>query len=746
MSQAHHDPFAHSAGVTQSAVLPFILIILLVLSEIAFTLIALTGQESLRWMSEATQARSDHWSDAINRTAYILNAQRSGYAAHNATAHPDVTAALLERLRLSVDLADAADKKILQRSLNPIQEIAIKLFDVDGKVDVSASSSVRADVVALVRELLAAEPEMVPALALGANTSTLFDIHSRRALAPVVQAQDDISKLMAQSVYVVGIVIVATNVLALLGIWAIWRYLMRPGLVALEHAMRSKAHGESRLRAILRSIGDGVIATDQDKRVVEINDEAQRLTGYSDAEARDRRLEDVLRLVDGDLKTFIEQTNSTAALKERPTKKILRVRLQSDAGDERPLAMVVTTVRDDAGAPDGLALAFRDISDELAIRDMTIHREKAQVLERVAGSLAHDFNNLLAVILGNASLIAGAPNLDARQKTAVQAVLNSGRAGAELAKRLLSLSRPRTSQAELLALDSLVEGVVAMARLVLSGRRTIEIFSRSKAHVVVDRASLQIAILNILMNAIEATKDHGRIGVFCTCDVARNPGTVTIEIRDDGYGIPPQLLAEVAKPFFTTKSAIKGTGLGLSSTEAFLESAGGRLDIQSEVNRGTSVFLTLPMADHDKVEAAPAIAAQADNDGQQMNILVLDDRRDVAETLRSLIVMAGHQASAATSATAPELEPDRVAVFDIVVCDVQLGDTTGSDVEARLVRSLGAQRPPFLFITGNAPAQELETMTQGDDRRILLKPFDIADLLRAAQARLKHWRESPSIP
>ena len=71
MSQAHHDPFAHSAGVTQSAVLPFILIILLVLSEIAFTLIALTGQESLRWMSEATQARSDHWSDAINRTASV---------------------------------------------------------------------------------------------------------------------------------------------------------------------------------------------------------------------------------------------------------------------------------------------------------------------------------------------------------------------------------------------------------------------------------------------------------------------------------------------------------------------------------------------------------------------------------------------------------------------------------------------------------------------------------------------------
>lgn len=735
MTGAIQELLSRNTGTRHGAILPFMLIMALVFSEIAFTLLAWTGQERVRGMSEAAQERMIQWSSVMTKAAYILNFQRLSASTRSASASQDVVTASINQLRFSLDRAQAADKAFFDSKPYKIQEIAIKLFG-EGAMTNIASYHVRGDVVRLLREMVS-EPDLILPLATGASTSTLFEIHSRQALAPVIRAQEDLSKLMARSVYVVGFAIVTANILANLGIWSIWRYMMRPGLFALEGALSSKAHSELQLRAILQSIGDAIIATDQHRKIIEINDEAQVLTGWSETAARNQRLEDVLHLVDRDLKSLIEEVDLASAEYDWKIKRISRATLKSREQIKYQIALTVAAVHEHDGHFDGLVLAFRDISDEIVMRDMMIHREKANMLEKLAGTVAHDFNNLLAVILGNASLIVGSPNLNVMQEGAVQAVLRSGRAGAELAAQLLSLARPRLGRPERLMLDDVIANVVAMAQLVLTGGRTIEIGSRSQAAVFVDAAALRIAILNILMNSIEATKNNGRIEILCSRDAA-SPDYVTIELRDDGCGIPPELLARVQKPFFTTKAEIKGTGLGLSSATEFVEHAGGRLRIESEVDRGTSVFLILPVSEEIGAGEGASRALKADRSETVMNILVLDDDKLRAEALREQIVAAGHRARAASRA--PEAAEMQADSFDIVICDLQFAGATGYAAQDNFTRSLGRSCPPFLFITGNAPAPHLDQLAQSGHHRILRKPFDVADLLQAAQDVIRRSR------
>lgn len=709
----------------------FALIVLVLVAEIAFVALALVGYDRLRSLGDLARQRDERWTETFNAANYVINSQGGTAAGHGSPLPVEKQHELVARLKQELNAAQVADVKFFAKAAKVVPSLYFRLVGEDASLKTLNQYRIHKDVVALLSDMAAAEPALQPAIVGGADTGALFSLISRRAVAPARQSQADLSAVLLRGVRVMAVIIVTASISSLLGIIAIWQFVMRPGLRALEAALGSQIRSEVQLREILGSIGEAVIATDHETRVIEMNREAERLTGWRDGEARNRLLNEVFPVVGHDWRGPFQMIAAPRTNKQQ-VKRLTGVKIKSRNNVEYSLAITMQPVYRDGMAAGGLVVAFRDISDELALKDMLIHREKARSIEALAGSVAHDFNNLLAVILGKASLMAGAANLDAGQESNLQSILRSSRAGAELAKRLLALSHPKSGKPEQLALDDVVSNLVAMTRLVLTGGRTVEIRNNCGLKVLADQAALKAAIINVIMNAIDATKDDGRITISFAKDARPPSGSVTIEICDDGCGIAPELLNEIRKPFFTTKGAINGSGLGLPSAVNFLRQTGGDLHIYSEIDVGTSVFLTLPTVDEAKEGVADGDGLPPEPAKRQLNILVLDDNQELADTIKDQIVVAGHRAVAVSRDNDPAFDLDRLILFDVVVCDVLLGQTTGFEVRRKLIGAHGAKCPPFLFITGNIPSWQLANLSASDNYRILLKPFDINELLSAA--------------
>ncbi len=378
-----------------------------------------------------------------------------------------------------------------------------------------------------------------------------------------------------------------------------------------------------------------------------------------------------------------------------------------------------------------LSLAVEQATEELRAQEARLRQvQKMDAIGQLTGGIAHDFNNMLAVVIGGLELSHRA--VVNRSDEAVRHI-DSARDGAtraaELTRRLLAFAREGSIDPERIDVGALLGGMRDLLDRTLGDGVRVEIIDRADgACVRADRVQLENAVLNLAVNARDAMAERGRLTITAGWQRGAEADQVTIEVRDTGCGMSPELAERVFEPFFTTKPVGKGTGLGLSQVFSFVRQLGGEVAIDTAPGDGTTVTLRLP---RDLGGAAQDCAPSADllptAPVSQLRILVVeDDPRVMAATIGAIEELGHHPQPCADPLAVPDIL-STAAPVDLIVSDVLMPEQTGPEMIAGLDRRYA--HIPVLFVTGFAGETNDRSMFGG--HHVLRKPFTLVALERA---------------
>jgi PAS domain S-box-containing protein len=402
-------------------------------------------------------------------------------------------------------------------------------------------------------------------------------------------------------------------------------------------------------------------------------------------------------------------------------------------------SVVMDAIRNDAGELVGFAKLVRDITRqheaEVALdtaREQMAQAQKMEALGQLTGGIAHDFNNLLMIVSGYAQILQGRLS-EAKDIQAVQAIRSAAGRGEKLTRQLLAFSRRQQLMPVVVDLRGRIEAVRDMLATSLRGNIELAVDVEEKIWPVeVDQGELELALVNIGVNARDAMPDGGRITLSAR-NVVLKPGSaagplegdfVALAVIDTGSGIAPELLPRLFEPFFTTKPVGKGTGLGLAQVHGFANQSGGAVTVTSEVGEGTVVTIYLPRS--------TKVSTDIDDDAAQPTgygtVLVVEDSRDVAEITSTLLEQLGYRVVRAENAAEALRHLQQGIEVDLLFSDIVMpGQMDG----ITLAETCQERYPdiPVLLTSGYSDA------ARAADGRfdILRKPFELSALERAIQ-------------
>ncbi len=363
---------------------------------------------------------------------------------------------------------------------------------------------------------------------------------------------------------------------------------------------------------------------------------------------------------------------------------------------------------------------------------------KMDALGQLTGGIAHDFNNLLTGIIGAMDMIGMA--LENGRLERIPRFLDMGSASAfraaALTQRMLAFARKQSLDTSAFDIGARVSTLAELLHRSIGENIALEFDLPDEALVVVaDAHQLESVVLNLVINARDALRGAGRITISArpagAVPAELAPGRyVSLQVSDDGPGIPPDLVDKVFEPFFTTKPIGQGTGLGLSMTYGFARQSGGIARVHSVPGRGTTIELLLPRGTHAQAKEGPEQGAVQ---GGAESILLVDDNELVRAMSQEVLADAGYEVVPCADA-AEALEAIERRRFDLLLTDVGLPGISGRELADR-VRQRHPDMP-VLFITGYAENAQNRQAFLGRGMDMLPKPFNLNELLRAVRQNL----------
>jgi PAS domain S-box-containing protein len=526
---------------------------------------------------------------------------------------------------------------------------------------------------------------------------------------------------------------------------------------AAEAALR---RSQEQFRLLVQGVVDyAIFLIDLDGFVASWNAGAQRIKGYQPAEIIGRHFETFYREEDrlrGDPARALGQAREKGRFESEGW------RVRKD-GTAFWASVVLDAVRDDDGVVIGFAKITRDVTEKVeaqrkleAARESLFQSQKLEAIGQLTGGVAHDFNNMLAVILSSLQVLErrlGAD--DPLVARLLQNALNATRRGASLTQRMLAFARRQDLKPEAVDLGRLVLGMADLLQRSLSATIAV-VFDvpPGLAPALVDPNQLELALLNLAVNARDAMPNGGTITIGLTEErLEAATGTLPagtflkLSVADTGTGMDAETLARATEPFFTTKGVGKGTGLGLSMIEGLASQSGGRFLLRSRVGEGTQAELWLPVALAAPLEAPSPAAAQppAKTGARPLHILLVDDDRLVLDSTAALLTDLGHRVTSADAAADALQLLRKENGFDLVITDQVMPTMTGSELLA-VVRST---RPTLATIIATGFA-ELESHAPIPSSAVrLAKPFGQRELSEAIDVALDfaqvRWNAAASV-
>ncbi|UGB39206.1 hybrid sensor histidine kinase/response regulator [Frateuria soli] len=408
--------------------------------------------------------------------------------------------------------------------------------------------------------------------------------------------------------------------------------------------------------------------------------------------------------------------------------------------------VVIDRLTDAEGRVVGFAKITRDVTEkkraeeELAVaREALFQSQKSESIGHLTGGVAHDFNNLLMAVMGNLELLRKWLPPEARPQLLLDNAMAGAQRGAALTQRMLAFARRQELHPRPVDVPLLVHGMAELIRRSLGPEIRIGTsFPLHLPRVLIDPNQLELALLNLAVNGRDAMPHGGRLEIGARNEhvgeghsTALPPGEyVCLWVADEGHGMDADTLKRATEPFFTTKGVGKGTGLGLSMAYGLAEQSGGRLLLQSQPGRGTTVEVWLPIAADMAEPAAPAAVEGVDRDapvhtGEPLALLMVDDDELVLLSTMAMAEDLGHVVHAVRSAEEALAYVDAGGEVDVVITDQAMPGMTGT----RLAKLLRERKPdlPIVLASGYAelPGTPIKDLVR------LGKPFTRLELHRA---------------
>jgi signal transduction histidine kinase len=356
-----------------------------------------------------------------------------------------------------------------------------------------------------------------------------------------------------------------------------------------------------------------------------------------------------------------------------------------------------------------------------------VQSQKMEAIGQLTGGLAHDFNNLLTAVVGNLDLIRMRAT-DPRIVRQAENAFKAAERGSKLTAQLLAFSRTQKLATEPVDLNHLIAGMSELISQTLGAQITVETeLAQGLPHALADANQLELAILNLSINARDAMPDGGTLKISTEPDPV-DKERVMVCVADTGTGMPPEVLARAFDPFFTTKPPGKGTGLGLSQVYGIVRQIGGDVTIDSASGKGTRINIALRIA-HATAERGGAEIAHVSRGSE--TILIVDDDPDVREIMSGVLSDLGYQVKEAGGGdTALLLLRDHRPA--LMVLDFGMPGSNGAEVAAMARQSNESLR--ILFVSGYPDTSAIEQAV--GKAALLRKPFRPAEFAAAVRSSL----------
>ena len=496
---------------------------------------------------------------------------------------------------------------------------------------------------------------------------------------------------------------------------------------------------ERRFRAMFEGSPIGTALVDLEGRYLAVNPSLQSLLGYSSSDLTGRMVWEQY-----------PDRSSAAPLAHLDTllsgeMDSYRREQQYVRRDGREIFAQVTAalLRDDRGEPECALCMIEDITERRQLEARLRQAQKMEAVGRFAGGIAHDFNNTLSTITAYAQILFDDLTGSGELRADAAEILKAASRAAGLTRQLLTFSRTRALDYELLDLARVVEEFEALLRPLLPA--SIELMTRvasPRVGVHADRTQLEQVLMNLALNARDAMPDGGTLAIEVSQQAATRsssnvpePGApsanAVLTVTDTGTGISEQDRARLFEPFFTTKGDAQGTGLGLATVYAIIRQCGGSVSVDSRPGTGSRFTVTLPVAcGPAPIQAAPGETCTVVPNEKRTTVLIAEDEPTVREAARRLLQRAGLRViTACDGAEALGILRGDLQV-DVLMTDVVMPTMGGIE----LIERASQLRPGLrvIVVSGHADMSRLDPRTLGDV--VLEKPFSADSLIRAVRS------------
>jgi PAS domain S-box-containing protein len=516
-------------------------------------------------------------------------------------------------------------------------------------------------------------------------------------------------------------------------------------ITALKEAELERAELDRRYRRLLENADLLAVILSASGHVEMVNDCFVRLTGFTREEAMGA---DGFTLILPEREREEVRARYLAAIRNGDIVPRFETGLRTRAGSLRRILWTNTLIRSSAGTVVGSASLGLDITERVEAEALQLQQQKVESLGRLAATVAHDFNNLLTVIAASTDSL-GKPSNEF-EAGAIADIEAAVRQATGLTRSLLAYARRETIAPTLLSVDETVTSSMPFLRQIVGSDLELSVaLDTASERVVMDATQLRQVVLNLVGNAVDATRGYGhhvRVStglVVMEADQARNRGLfsegtfLVLCVSDDGRGMSRELQERAFDPFFTTKSSGEGTGLGLAMCTSIVRRAGGFISIESVPGRGATLRVHLPLArSRGDTASSPPPAMSSDLEKTPVpaveppRILVVESDESTRYFVTRVLSSEGIEVVDAT-----DLKGARAALagssVDLLLTARALPDGDGEGL-AREARELHRARHVVLVAAepggDHAPDLTKELADSGIDA-VLAKPLRVENLL-----------------
>ncbi len=518
---------------------------------------------------------------------------------------------------------------------------------------------------------------------------------------------------------------------------------------------RRVAQRERWFSTMLFSIGDAVVACDPQQCVAFMNPAAERLTGWSLAEARGRELDEVVKILRADRPSLRRELAEVLALRRAGHVPAATSQLLARSG-ERLLSVqesVAAIVHE--GILLGAVVVLRDVTDQREAQERAMVSDRLASLGMLAAGTAHEINNPLTFVVGNTDYLERGLSRwesllcehgEAETLNDIRDAVADLRQGARRIQRVVAdmslFGASSIDPPTLLDLCATVEWALRVTASQARHRAELVTELGPMPPVLGRESELGQVFVNLLVNAIQAVPEGQASEQVIRVVTGTDPrGWARVAVHNTGPSIPPDVMPRIFDPFFSTKLPGQGTGLGLTICSRIVASFGGDLTVQSSPEHGTCFELRLPGATRPQVPALPEPEGRAAHRGR---VLVVDDEPGVLRMLRAMIG-GEHEVVARDGARAALAELERDPRFDVILCDLMMPQVGGQELMREIERRWPQLVPAIVFMTGGAFSPAAAEFLASVENAHLQKPFEPAALFALLARKLSEQGEGRSL-